>query len=137
MNKIRCMIVDDEPLALDVLETFVERLDNLELVCRCNNAVEAYNCLQNEHIDLMFLDINMPELSGLDLLKSLRDAPLVIFTTAYPQFALESYELDAIDSRINQVVEESVKFAEESPYPEASEIYKDIYTEENYPYITD
>ncbi|GAB3820755.1 hypothetical protein GCM10028895_21570 [Pontibacter rugosus] len=65
------MIVDDEPLALDVLETFVQRLDNLELVCRCNNAVEAYSCLQSEHIDLIFLDIQMPKLTGIDFLKSL------------------------------------------------------------------
>jgi DNA-binding LytR/AlgR family response regulator len=95
--KLRCMIVDDEPLALDVLETFVERLDNLELVCRCSNAVEAYNCLQNEHIDLMFLDIQMPKLTGIDFLKSLPNPPRVIFTTAYRDYALDSYELNAVD----------------------------------------
>lgn len=95
--KLRCLIVDDEPLALDVLETFVERLDNLELVCRCNNAVEAYNCLQTEHIDLMFLDIQMPKLTGIDFLKSIPDPPRVIFTTAYRDYALDSYELNAVD----------------------------------------
>ncbi|MDO6390157.1 LytTR family DNA-binding domain-containing protein [Pontibacter sp. BT731] len=95
--KLRCLIVDDEPLALDVLETFVERLDNLELVCRCNNAVEAYNCLQNEHIDLMFLDIQMPKLTGIDFLKSIPNPPRVIFTTAYRDYALDSYELNAVD----------------------------------------
>ncbi|SIR08989.1 LytR/AlgR family response regulator transcription factor [Pontibacter lucknowensis] len=95
--KLRCLIVDDEPLALDVLETFVERLDNLELVCRCSNAVEAYNCLQNEHIDLMFLDIQMPKLTGIDFLKSLPNPPKVIFTTAYRDYALDSYELNAVD----------------------------------------
>ncbi|SIT93899.1 LytR/AlgR family response regulator transcription factor [Pontibacter indicus] len=95
--KLRCLIVDDEPLALDVLETFVERLDNLELVCRCNNAVEAYNCLQTEHIDLMFLDIQMPKLTGIDFLKSLPNPPRVIFTTAYRDYALDSYELNAVD----------------------------------------
>ncbi len=91
------MIVDDEPLALDVLETFIQRLDNLELVCRCNNAVDAYNCLQNEHIDLMFLDIQMPKLTGIDFLKSLPQPPKVIFTTAYRDYALDSYELNAVD----------------------------------------
>ncbi|MBX0335158.1 LytTR family DNA-binding domain-containing protein [Pontibacter sp. HSC-14F20] len=95
--KLRCLIVDDEPLALDVLETFVERLDNLELVCRCNNAVEAYNCLQTEHIDLMFLDIQMPKLTGIDFLKSIPNPPKVIFTTAYRDYALDSYELNAVD----------------------------------------
>ena len=95
--KLRCLIVDDEPLALDVLETFVERLDNLELVCRCNNAVEAYNCLQTERIDLIFLDIQMPKLTGIDFLKSIPNPPKVIFTTAYRDYALDSYELNAVD----------------------------------------
>ncbi|MBD1396868.1 response regulator transcription factor [Pontibacter sp. JH31] len=95
--KLRCIIVDDEPLALDVLETFVERLDNLELVCRCSNAVEAYNCLQAEHVDLIFLDIQMPKLTGIDFLKSLSNPPKVIFTTAYRDYALDSYELNAVD----------------------------------------
>ncbi|MBF8964134.1 response regulator transcription factor [Pontibacter sp. FD36] len=95
--KLRCLIVDDEPLALDVLETFVERLDNLELVCRCSNAVEAYNCLQTEHIDLIFLDIQMPKLTGIDFLKSIPNPPKVIFTTAYRDYALDSYELNAVD----------------------------------------
>jgi DNA-binding LytR/AlgR family response regulator len=95
--KLRCLIVDDEPLALDVLETFVTRLDNLELVCRCNNAVEAYNCLQTEHIDLIFLDIQMPKLTGIEFLKSIPHPPKVIFTTAYRDYALDSYELNAVD----------------------------------------
>ena len=91
------MIVDDEPLALDVLETFIGRLDNLELVCRCHNAVEAYNCLQSEPIDLMFLDIQMPKLTGIDFLKSLANPPRVIFTTAYRDYAVEGFELNAVD----------------------------------------
>ncbi|WP_299824347.1 LytTR family DNA-binding domain-containing protein [uncultured Pontibacter sp.] len=95
--KIKCMIVDDEPLALDVLETFIERLDNLELVCRCNNAVEAYTCLQTHQVDLLFLDIQMPKLTGIDFLKSLANPPRVIFTTAYRDYALEGFELNALD----------------------------------------
>lgn len=91
------MIVDDEPLALDVLETFIGRLDNLELVCRCNNAVEAYSCLQSEHIDLLFLDIQMPKLTGIDFLKSLAHPPKVIFTTAYRDYAVEGFELNVVD----------------------------------------
>ncbi|RAU82301.1 LytR/AlgR family response regulator transcription factor [Pontibacter arcticus] len=95
--KLRCLLVDDEPLALDVLETFINRLDNLELVCRCNNAVEAYNCLQTEQIDVMFLDIQMPKLTGIDFLKSLQNPPKVIFTTAYRDYAIDSYEVNAVD----------------------------------------
>ena len=95
--KIRCLIVDDEPLALDILETFIERLDNLELVCRCNNAVEAYNCLQTEQIDLIFLDIQMPKLNGIDFLKSIPNPPKVIFTTAYRDYAVEGFELNVLD----------------------------------------
>jgi len=91
------MIVDDEPLALDVLETFIDRLENLELVCRCSNAVEAYNCLQTQKIDLLFLDIQMPKLTGIDFLRSLPQPPKVIFTTAYRDYALEGYELNAVD----------------------------------------
>ncbi|GAB3535075.1 LytTR family DNA-binding domain-containing protein [Pontibacter brevis] len=91
------MIVDDEPLALDVLETFINRLDSLELVCRCHNAVEAYDCLQNEHIDLIFLDIQMPKLTGIDFLKSLAHPPKVIFTTAYRDYAVEGFELNVVD----------------------------------------
>lgn len=95
--KLKCMIVDDEPLALDVLETFIGRLDNLELVCRCNNAMEAYNCLQTHEVDLLFLDIQMPKLTGIDFLKTLANPPKVIFTTAYRDYALEGFELNAVD----------------------------------------
>ena len=101
--KLRCMIVDDEPLALDVLETFIARLDNLELVCRCHNAVEAYNCLQSEQIDLMFLDIQMPKLTGIDFLRSLAHPPKVIFTTAYRDYAVEGFELNVVDYLLKPV----------------------------------
>ena len=97
MTKLRCLLVDDEPLALDVLETFVQRLDNLELVARCSNAVEAYNVLQKEEVDLIFLDIQMPKLTGIEFLKSLSNPPKVILTTAYRDYAVEGYELNAVD----------------------------------------
>ncbi|MEO1436658.1 MAG: response regulator, partial [Bacteroidota bacterium] len=84
---IKTIIVDDEPLALDVLETFIERLPNLTLVKRCNNAIEAFDTLKSEEVDLMFLDIQMPQLTGIDFLKTLKNPPLVIFTTAYSNYA--------------------------------------------------
>lgn len=91
------LIVDDEPLAQDVLETYVEQLDDLTLVGKCNNAIEAANALQNHKVDLMLLDIQMPQLTGTEFLKTLNNPPLVIFTTAYPNFALEGFELNALD----------------------------------------
>jgi DNA-binding LytR/AlgR family response regulator len=94
---MKVIIVDDEPLALDVMETYVSRMPNLELVARCNNAFEANEALKNGDIDLMFLDIQMPQLTGIDFLKTLKTPPMVIFTTAYQQYAVEGFELNAID----------------------------------------
>ncbi len=95
--KIRCAIVDDEPLALDVLENYIQKIDKLELVARVDNAVEAFNLLNKTQVDLLFLDIQMPRLTGLELLKNIFRPPKVIFTTAYREYALEGYELDVID----------------------------------------
>ncbi len=94
---INVIIVDDEPLALDVLETYIEKLPKLNLVKRCYNAIEANEALENNDIDLMFLDIQMPQLTGTDFLKTLSKPPLVIFTTAYANYALEGFELNAVD----------------------------------------
>lgn len=96
-KNMRVLLVDDEPLALDVLETYVERIPSIELVKRCDNAIEAFDVLQKEEVDLIFLDIQMPQLSGIDFLKSLKNPPLVIFTTAYPNYAIEGYELNVMD----------------------------------------
>ena len=95
---MRCIIIDDEPLAQEVLKTLIELNQNLSLVATCGNALEAYQALQQEaNIDLLFLDIQMPQLTGIDFLKSLKKPPLAIFTTAYPQYAAESYDLNAVD----------------------------------------
>ncbi|HOY18912.1 MAG TPA: LytTR family DNA-binding domain-containing protein [Haliscomenobacter sp.] len=94
---IKVIIVDDEPLAQDVLETYVEKFPELSLVRKCNNALEANEVLKSQDIDLMFLDIQMPQLTGIDFLKTLSRPPLVIFTTAYPNYALEGFELNALD----------------------------------------
>jgi len=94
---INVIIVDDEPLALDVLETYIEKLPELHLVQRCTNAFEANEALKQHDVDLMFLDIQMPQLTGIDFLKTLTDPPLVIFTTAYSNYAIEGFELNATD----------------------------------------
>jgi DNA-binding LytR/AlgR family response regulator len=95
--KVRCLIVDDEPIAQDILESYIGKVEGLELVGKCNNAMEAINLLRQEKVDLMFLDIQMPGLSGISMLKTLKDPPRVIFTTAYREYAVESYELDVMD----------------------------------------
>jgi DNA-binding LytR/AlgR family response regulator len=100
---MNCIIVDDEPLARQGMELLIANIPSLQLLGSFSNPLAAADFLRKENIDLMFLDINMPELSGLDFLKALRDAPLVIFTTAYPQYALESYELDAIDYLVKPI----------------------------------
>ncbi|SRR6266700_2917082 len=97
MNKIRCIIVDDEPVARKILQEFVEQVSFLELTGQFETAARAETFLRDEKTDIMFLDIEMPKLTGLELLKKLDTKPLVILTTAYPQYALEGYELDIID----------------------------------------
>lgn len=95
--KLKCLIVDDEPLAQRVLEKYILELSNLELVQKCNDAIEAMEVLQEKEVDLIFLDINMPRLSGINFLKSYKNPPMVIITTAYTEYALESYELNVLD----------------------------------------
>lgn len=94
---IRAIIVDDEPLAQEIIETYVQKMPNMELVAVCNHALEANEVLKNETVDLMFLDIQMPQLSGIDFLKTLANPPFVIFTTAHADYAVQGFELDAVD----------------------------------------
>jgi DNA-binding LytR/AlgR family response regulator len=95
--KIRCIAVDDEPLALRVIESHIEKLNDAELVAKCSNAIEAFEILKQKDIDLVFLDIQMPELTGIEFLKSLGNPPLIIFTTAYRNYAIDAFELDVLD----------------------------------------
>ncbi|MEO1050374.1 MAG: LytTR family DNA-binding domain-containing protein [Bacteroidota bacterium] len=95
--KLKCLIVDDEPLAIEVIESYVERLEGMEIMATCSNALEAFEVLQEKQVDLLFLDIQMPKLTGIDFLKTMKSPPKVIFTTAYRDYALEGYELDIID----------------------------------------
>lgn len=94
---IQCIIAEDEPLARDILETYVRDHPALKLVDSCKDAFETQASLADKHCDLLFLDISMPQVSGINLLRSLVDPPLVIFTTAYPEFAVEGYELSVVD----------------------------------------
>jgi len=95
--KIKCVIIDDEPLAIQLLKKHIAQLDFFEVVATCNNAVSALGVLNTKTVDLLFLDIKMPQISGLELLKTLRNPPKTILTTAYREFALEGFDLGVID----------------------------------------
>jgi DNA-binding LytR/AlgR family response regulator len=120
-KKIICLIVDDEPPAIDILQHYIASVTSLELAGTCSNGVEALNLLREQSIDLLFLDIEMPHLLGTDLIRTLKNPPKVIFTTAYRKFAVEGFELNAVDyllkpisferflKAVNKVMETSFK----------------------------
>ncbi|OKS84577.1 LytR/AlgR family response regulator transcription factor [Mucilaginibacter polytrichastri] len=97
MKVINCIIVDDEPQARKLMETFVSQLGGWKILRVCGNAIEAFEALQSLPVDVIFLDIKMPTITGIDFLKSLKNPPLVIFTTAYNKYAMEGYELNVVD----------------------------------------
>ncbi len=94
---ISCLIVDDETLARDIIANHVSQINNIEVVSSCANAIEAFNCINNHNIDLVFLDINMPQISGISFAKSINKNIKIIFTTAYRDYAVEGFELKAVD----------------------------------------
>ncbi len=101
--KIHVLIVDDEPHAIEVLEKYLSQFSQMELVGKCADAIQAFQLLQQKNVDLMFLDIKMPGIKGTDLLRSLKNPPKVIFTTAYSEYALEGFELNAVDYLLKPV----------------------------------
>lgn len=102
--KIDCIIVDDEPLAVKLLENHISKIDDLRLVGTASNALEAYKLIKSRQVDLVFLDIQMPNLNGIDFLKSLQNKPKTIFTTAYREFAIEGFELEAVDYILKPII---------------------------------
>lgn len=94
---IRTLIADDEPHAIDILRRYASNIPELEIVATCNNAIKAFQVLQNNKIDLLFVDIKMPGLTGTDLVRSLKNPPMIIFTTAYQEYAVDGFDLNAID----------------------------------------
>ena len=95
--KIKCIAIDDEPFALQQIKSYIEKTPFLELVALCQSAYEAMDILQKNEIDLMFVDINMPDINGMDFVKSLVTKPQIIFTTAYSEYAFEGFKVDALD----------------------------------------
>lgn len=101
--KLRCLIIDDEPLAVDILRRYVADCPNLELVASSADAFEAGTVLQHQQVDLLLLDITMPRLTGIGFIRSLLNPPMVIFTTAYPDYAIEGFEVDAVDYLVKPI----------------------------------
>lgn len=94
---IRCLAIDDEPLALQQLAAYIQKVPFLELVNQCQSAMEARQIMENDTIDAIFIDINMPDLNGLEFVRTLAAPPIVVFTTAYSEYAVDGYKVDAID----------------------------------------
>ncbi|GAA6764882.1 LytR/AlgR family response regulator transcription factor [Flavobacterium johnsoniae] len=101
--KIKCLIIDDEPLAINVIKNYLEPLENFEVINTFSNPIEGLNFLKNNTVDVIFLDINMPVLDGINFIKSLENPPLLVITSAYSQFAIETYELDVLDYLVKPI----------------------------------
>ncbi len=101
--KLRCLLIDDEPPALKVLETYISSINGLEIVGQCANAIDALGVLHRSTVDVIFLDIKMPRILGTEFLKNLSQPPKVIFVTAYREFAIDGFELDAVDYLVKPV----------------------------------
>ena len=118
MMPIKCVLIDDEPLALEILKQYIQQFPQLELVKSFEDAIEGGSYLKNNPVDLLFIDINMPDIKGTDLVKNLPPGPMIIFTTAYKNYALEGFELDAIDyllkpiafERFTKAVQKAISF---------------------------
>lgn len=118
---IQCLIVDDEPMARDVIRRYIEKVPVLHLAGECGNAIDAMMFLHNETVDLIFLDIRMPHLSGTDFVKSLRNIPKVIFTTAYKEYALEGFELNVVDYLLKPIRFDRFLRAVSKAFPQKNE----------------
>ena len=137
--KYKCLIIDDEELARELIETHLSQLDNFEIIASCASAIEAHKVLQKEKVDLLFLDIEMPVLKGTDFFKNLSNKPKVIFTTAYRDYAIEGFELSAVDYLLKPIVFERFfkaieKFIETSK-PIETVFYEKEETSKNYIFV--
>lgn len=97
MHPLKCLIIDDEPLAQNVIENYLKNVAHIELIAKCDNALTALTWIKKQPVDLIFLDISMPFISGIDFIKTLQNPPAIVLTTAHKEFAVESYELNVLD----------------------------------------
>ncbi|MCM4155644.1 LytTR family DNA-binding domain-containing protein [Gramella sp. AN32] len=124
-DKIKCLIVDDEPVALDILENHLSKIEKIEIVGRCRNATEAFNNITRSKIDLIFLDINMPGITGISFAKSISKKIKIIFTTAYREYAIEGFDLHAVDYLLKPISFERLLDAVNNFYQNHVEIKSD------------
>jgi DNA-binding LytR/AlgR family response regulator len=117
----KCLVVDDEPMARDVLRRYIEKIPTLQVAGECSNAIDALIFLQHNNVDLIFLDIRMPELLGTEFVKSLHNPPKIIFTTAFKEYALDGYDLDVIDYLLKPVRFERFLKAVNKAFPKKEE----------------
>jgi DNA-binding LytR/AlgR family response regulator len=135
--KTKCLIVDDEPLARGLIRNHLEKLDNFEIIAECSDAMKALEALHNHKIDLMFMDIQMPQITGIEFLKTLKHPPQVIITTAYRDYAIEGFELDVVDYLLKPITFERFLKAvnkyfqvlgnEQPAFPSPSTVQEDVY----------
>lgn len=140
--KTKCLIIDDEPLARDLMRNHIEKLENFEIVAECGDAMKALKELRNHPIDLMFMDIQMPQITGIEFLKTLKHPPKVIITTAYREYALDGFELDVVDYLLKPITFERFLKSINKFYQIAQEeiqsttsISASLPTEESYIYV--
>ena len=129
--KVRCLLVDDEPLAIKLIENHISKIDALEVVATCNNALKAFEIINTQQIDLMFLDIKMPNITGVDFLKTLKNPPKTIFTTAYRDYAIESYDLEVVDYLLKPITFERFFKSIDRFLRDKKEVVPDFVTEKN------
>jgi len=140
---LKCVVVDDEPLAAALIKSYVEASDNLEIGSVFEDAIAASEYLNNHKTDLLFLDINMPDITGIDLFKSLKNKPMLIFTTAYKNFAFEGFELEAIDYllkpidylRFKKAVNKAKEFYRYQNEKQATDFVESIFVHSEYKLI--
>ncbi len=94
---LNCLVVDDEPFSIEIIKNYIEKVPGLFFKAKCGNAIDALRFIREHSVDLVFLDINMPEVTGIQMVKSMTDPPLIVFVTAYPEYAIKGFDLDAVD----------------------------------------
>lgn len=122
VTKLKCVAIDDEPLALKLLEQYAVKTPELDMLHTFDDAISGAEFIRQNNIDLLFIDINMPDITGIDLVRSLQQKPMIIFTTAYKKFAYEGFELDAVDyllkpidyTRFNKAVQKAIQFYQQA-----------------------
>jgi len=119
--KTKCLIVDDEPLARDLIRSHIDKLENFEVVAECGDAIKAFQALREKQVDLIFLDIQMPQITGIEFLKTLKHPPKVILTTAFREYALDGFDLDVVDYLLKPITFERFLKAVNKFYQESSD----------------